>query len=113
MRNTAVCRLPLPRDHPILNRLALPLTTSKRSPQAMAGSRYGMDLFENLARSFLYNPHEGSEGFASTVSAAVIGYGLKVFHTGCRVKAEALFTDLDRRYIVTGEKGIHLRSAAA
>jgi hypothetical protein len=78
-----------------------------------AGSRYGVDLFEYVARSFFYDPHEGSEGFASTVSAAVIGYGLKVFPSGCCAKVQPLFTDLDRRYIVTNEKGIHLREAAA
>ncbi len=104
----------------------LPLTiSSKRSPHvqladvvagaivaALAGSRYGVDLFEHVARSFLYNPHEGSLGFASMVSTAVIGYGLKVFPTGCRARVKPLFADLDKRYIVT-EAGIHLREVAA
>ena len=115
-------------EYETLDRIgALPLTTSsKRSPHvqladivtgvivaALAGSRYGVDLFEHVARCFLYNPHEGSQGFASLLSTAVLGYGLKVFPRGCCTKVEPLFTELDRRYIVTGEKGIHLRSAAA
>jgi hypothetical protein len=115
-------------EYETLDRIvSLPLiASSKRSPHlqladittgvivaAFAGSRYGLDLFENVARCFFYNPHEGSLGFASTVSSAVMGFGLKVFPSGCCVKAAPLFAELDQRYTVTNEAGIHRREVAA
>ncbi len=113
-------------EYETLDRISgLPLiTSSQRSPQmqladvatgivvaALAGSRFGLELFEPAARCFLYDPHARASSFGSTVSAAVIGVGLKIFPTGCRARVERLFTDLDRRYIVTKE-GIRLRGAA-
>ncbi len=114
-------------EYETLDRIGcLPLvTSSKRSPQvqladivagvtvaALAGSRYGVELFEAVARSFLYNPHEGATVFASMLSAAVLGFGLKLFPIGAHARVPALFADLDRRYIVT-QAGIHLRDVAA
>jgi hypothetical protein len=105
---------------------ALPLvTSSKRSPHvqladittgilvgALAGSRYGIELFEQVARLFLFNPHEGSTDFSSLLSAAVLGFGLKVFPTHWRTQVTSLFADVDRRYIVSKD-GIRLRDVAA
>jgi hypothetical protein len=71
---------------------------------AVGGGRYGVALFDDVARHFLWNPHEGSSGFRSMVSAAVLGFGLKVFPASQDRRAHDLFKGLDARFIIT-DKG--------
>ncbi len=71
---------------------------------AVGGGRYGVALFDTVARHFLWNPHEGSSGFGSMVSAAVLGFGLKVFPASQDGRARDLFKGLDANFIIT-DKG--------
>jgi len=70
---------------------------------ALADSRYGVGLFEDVAMLFLKNPHEGAISFASTVSGSVLGYGLILFPATFRPKGLELFREIDSRYIYTSE----------
>jgi hypothetical protein len=72
-------------------------------------SQYGVQLFEDVARLFVFNPHHGSVAFASTFSFAVLRYGLKLFPTGFRPKGLAHFKPLDEKFVVTKE-GIMLNA---
>lgn len=72
---------------------------------ALAKSRYGIELFNDVAMLFLKNPHEGSITFASTISSSVLGYGLVLFPVSFRTKGYELFGELDGKYVYTS-KGI-------
>jgi len=89
------------------------MTESKHSPplqvadlivgvvtSAIAGSRWGRALFEDVAVQMLWNPHVHSVSFACSLSAGVLGYGLKVFPNKLTPAAESLFSDLNKIYIV-------------
>jgi hypothetical protein len=75
---------------------------------SLAGNRYGLELFEDVAKLFLRDPNEDAISFASILSSAVLGIGLKLFPPGLRDKGIALFEELDRKYIYTNE-GLKLR----
>lgn len=77
---------------------------------ALANSRYGMELFEDLAMLFIKNPHEGAVTFASTISSSVLGYGLVLFPPSFRPKGYELFRELDSKYVYTTE-GIKERTS--
>lgn len=115
-------------DFEKLDRISmLPLMTASRlSPQvqladivagvivaAVGGSRYGLQLFDQLAELFLWNPHQGAASFASLFSSAVIGFGLKVFPTGCAGEARKLFNQLDQKYVVTDKGLVRRKSSVA
>jgi hypothetical protein len=68
---------------------------------ALAGGQYGMALFEHLAPHMLWNPHEHAVSFACSLSAGVLGYGLKVFPNNLSEPATRLFAELNKQYIVT------------
>jgi len=77
---------------------------------AVGGGRYGVALFDEVARHFLWNPHLGSTGFSSLVSAAVVGFGLKVFPASQDGRARGLFKELDAHFILS-ETGWRERAA--
>jgi len=79
---------------------------------ALADSRYGVDLFKDVATLFLKNPHEGAISFASTVSGSVLGYGLILFPLTFRPRGLELFREIDSRYIYTSE-GLEERTNTA
>jgi len=70
---------------------------------ALAGGRYGMELFQDIATLFMMNPHEKAISFASTVSGSVLGYGLILFPASFRPKGLQLFREIDSRYTYTPE----------
>jgi hypothetical protein len=70
---------------------------------ALAGNRYGVELFQDIAMLFMKNPHERAISFASTVSSSVLGYGLILFPVSFRPKGLELFREIDSRYIYTSE----------
>jgi hypothetical protein len=75
---------------------------------SLARSRYGLELFEDVAKLFLRDPHENAISFSSLLSAAVLGFGLKLFPPDFRTRGRELFEGLDRKYIYTDE-GLKLK----
>jgi hypothetical protein len=73
---------------------------------AIAGGRYGIALFDEIAPLFVWNPHERAIDFASMLSSAVIGFGLKIFPRGIERQAAELFKNVDRVYVVTKKDGV-------
>src|SRR5262249_20842700 len=45
---------------------------------ALGGNRYALELIEEMAPLFLWNPHERAVSFTSMVSNAILGFGLKI-----------------------------------
>jgi len=45
----------------------------------LGGSHYGAELFEDVARLFVTDPHHGAAAFGCMFSVGVLGYGLKLF----------------------------------
>jgi hypothetical protein len=95
------------------------MTESKHSPalqladivvgavtSALAGGRYGIALFDEIAPLFLWNPHERAVDFASMLSAAVIGYGLKLFPKSIERQSAQIFKNVDLFYDVTKKEGV-------
>lgn len=95
------------------------MTESKHSPavqladiivgvvtSALAGGKYGLALFDEIAPRFLWNPHERAIDFTSTLSSAVIGFGLKVFPKSVERRAQMLFRSVDPAYVVTKKSGV-------
>lgn len=70
---------------------------------ALAGSKYGVELFDDIALLFMKNPHERAVTFASTVSSSVLGYGLVLFPVSFRPRGLELFREIDSRYSYTPE----------
>ena len=70
---------------------------------AVGGGRYGIALFDSVARHFLWNPHAGSSGFSSMVSAAILGFGLKVFPASQDGRARNLFKGLDAKFLISDQ----------
>lgn len=75
-----------------------------------ARGRYGSSLFPEIIDLFAYNPHPGSISFASTYTASVLGVGIKLFPAELKRDVKDLLDDIDNKYVVTSEKGIHARS---
>jgi hypothetical protein len=78
---------------------------------SLARNRYGLELFEDVAKLFLRDPHEDAISFASVLSSAILGFGLKLFPPTFRIKGVELFQDLDQKYIYTSE-GLKVRSTS-
>jgi hypothetical protein len=78
---------------------------------SLANSSYGLNLFEDVAKLFLRDPHEDVTYSPSTFSDAVLGFGLTLFPPSFRVKGLELFeqTALDYKYICTS-KGLEQRT---
>lgn len=70
---------------------------------SLDGSNYALEHFEETAKLFLKNPHEKAISFASSFSAAVLGYGLTLFPQTFRTRGLELFVQLDSKYIHTSE----------
>jgi len=70
---------------------------------SLAGNRYGLELFEDVATLFLKNPHEGVTSFASVLSSAVLGFGLTLFPKSFRLKGIDIFKELDLKYVYTND----------
>jgi hypothetical protein len=69
----------------------------------LSGSQYGIELFEDVAKMFLTNPHKKSESWGSMFSSAVLGYGLKLFPQRFQREKRKIFEGLDNKYVVTDE----------
>jgi len=65
---------------------------------AMSGGRYGLSLFDDVARQFLWNPHEYALSFECLPSSAIIGYGLKVFPAALWGRAHEIFKSINEKY---------------
>lgn len=76
---------------------------------ALTENRYGLALFEDVAKMFVLDPHKSATSFASTFSAGALGWGLKLFPSGFASTGWYLFRDLDKRYIYTSEKGLSVK----
>lgn len=76
---------------------------------ALTENRYGLALFEDVAKMFVLNPHKSATSFASTFSSGVLGWGLKLFPSSFASTGWYLFRDLDKRYIYTSERGLALK----
>jgi hypothetical protein len=70
---------------------------------SLANSRYGIELFEKVSKLFMRNIREGSVEFISTFSSSILGYGLKVFPVSLNKRVYELFSELDKKYLVTRE----------
>lgn len=70
---------------------------------ALDGSRYALDLFDDLGLLFLKNPQEGVQSFVSSYSKSVLGFGLILFPRNFQRKGGDLFKVLDKKYIYTNE----------
>jgi len=105
------------RYHQLEKICMIPLTTSSKYAahlqladvivgivvSSLSGSRYGIELFEDVAKMFLTNPYKKSIAFGSTFSTAVLGYGLKLFPQKFQNSHMKIFEALDVKYIVTNE----------
>lgn len=75
---------------------------------SISGNRFGLDLFEDVAKLFLSDPHEEAISFASLMSSAIFGFGLMLFPPGFRSKGNDLFKELDKKYIFD-TRGLRIR----
>ena len=75
----------------------------------MTGNKYGMALFEDIAKMFVLDPHKDAVSFASTFSGGVLGWGLKLFPSMFASTGWYVFRDLDKQYAYTSEKGLYLK----
>jgi hypothetical protein len=76
---------------------------------ALIGNRYGLALFEDIAKQFVLDPHKDATFFVSTLSGGVLGWGLKLFPPPFRTKGVQLFSQLDTRYKYTSDTGLILK----
>jgi hypothetical protein len=76
---------------------------------ALAGSRYALELYEDIALLFLKDPHENAISFSSVYSSSVLGFGLKLFPRSFIAKGLKIFTQINKKYIYTNE-GIKLKN---
>jgi hypothetical protein len=98
-----ICMPPLMTDSQYCLPLQLADTVVGATVSALAGGRYGMELFQDIAMLFVMNPHERATSFASTVSGSALGYGLILFPVSFRPRGLELFREIDSRYIYTSE----------
>lgn len=103
-----ICMAPLvaaPRDCPPLQLADIVVGVVVAS---LAGNKYGLELFEDIARLFLRDPHEDAISFVSLFSSSVLGFGLKLFPPDFRTRGSELFEELDRKYVYSSE-GLELK----
>jgi len=74
-----------------------------------AGGKYALELFPEIVELFAYNPYRDSISFASTFSASVVGVGIKLFPEELKKDVKHVLDDLDSKYLVTKENGIHAK----
>ena len=99
-----ICMIPLMSDSKYLPDLQFADVIIDIVVASLSESKYGLELFEDVAKLFITNPHKGSLSFGSVFSSAVMGYGLKLFPAEFkREKEKALFEDLNEKYLVTNE----------
>lgn len=70
---------------------------------SLVNSKWGLELFDDIAWFFLKNPHKNSLAFAEAYSSSVIGFGLKLFPTCFSAQGRGLFRKIDDKYIHTHE----------
>lgn len=70
---------------------------------SLANSKYGLDLFEDIALLFLKQPHKSTTIFASLYSSAILGYGLKLSPISFKTRGRELFEKIDNLYLYTSE----------
>lgn len=72
--------------------------------------KYGIQLIDQLAPIFAFNPHLNANHFTSTYNASVLGIGLKLFPAQeMKRECQEVLKALDTRYEINSEKGIHIR----
>ncbi|MDD4230794.1 MAG: DUF3800 domain-containing protein [Dehalococcoidales bacterium] len=76
---------------------------------SIIGNRHGLDLFEDVAKMFVLDPHDAALSFASTFSDGALGWGLKLFPSEFAKTGQTLFANLDQRYIYKSESGLSLK----
>jgi hypothetical protein len=76
---------------------------------AISGSKYGIALFEDVARMFVLNPYKDASTFTVTFSTAALGWGLKLFPSDFAMSGWGLFMDFDKNYTYTSEQGLVLK----
>ncbi len=98
-----ICMLPLmarSKDCPFLQLADLIIGITVCS---LANSEYATNLFHDLALLFLKNTYEDTSAFSSLYSAAVLGFGLKLFPRSFHSLGTSIFEDVDNKYIWTDE----------
>lgn len=76
---------------------------------ALTGNKYGLELFESVAKQFILDPHKDADAFSSTFSGGALGWGLKLFPSVFANQGWSVFRGLDERYVYNSEKGLHLK----
>jgi hypothetical protein len=72
-------------------------------------NKYGLALFEEVAKIFVLTPQKDTTPFVSKFSYAVLGCGLKLFPNTFVPTGKDLFQELDTRYIYNSENGLKLK----
>jgi hypothetical protein len=98
-----ICMIPLMLNSRHLAHLQLADVVIGIIVSALSGGKYGLELFDDVAKIFLTDPCKGSTAFVSVFSAAVLGYGLKLFPPKFQRAERKLFESLDDKYIVTNK----------
>jgi hypothetical protein len=68
---------------------------------SIAGGKHARALFGEIGPLFLRQSLQDTSIISSTLSGTVVGFGLKLFPTQLGNSVQPLFSELDRKYIVT------------